>query len=61
MSHIHNNGRNETLDPEDWQAFAEMGQQMLDDMLAYLHAGRGSEFTRFVWQSCVYLGGNAGD
>ena len=46
MSHLENNGRDETLDPEDWLAFTEMGQQMLSDMLSHLETVR----ERPVWQ-----------
>ena len=46
MSHIPTNSHEETLDPEDWEAFAKTGQQMLDDMLAYLETIR----ERPVWQ-----------
>ncbi len=40
------NRREETLDPEDWQAFAEVGRQMLNDMLAYLETVREHP----IWQ-----------
>ena len=46
MSYISNRGREETLDPEDWEAFVEIGQQMLSDMLTYLQTIR----ERPVWQ-----------
>ena len=31
-----NNRKNETLDPENWDEFSELGHQMLDDMVNFL-------------------------
>lgn len=46
MAQSFNTGPEETLDPQDWQAFAEVGQQMLRDMVAYLETVREHP----VWQ-----------
>lgn len=40
-------GVEETLDPEDWSALRQLGHQMVDDMLEYLHTVR----ERPVWRS----------
>ena len=38
--------KEETLDPQDWQAMRELGRRMVDDMIAYLQTVR----ERPVWQ-----------
>jgi glutamate/tyrosine decarboxylase-like PLP-dependent enzyme len=40
------NGREETLDPEDWNALRSLGHRMVDDMLTWLENVRERE----VWQ-----------
>ena len=41
-----NGGPEETLDPEDWQAFRELAHRMVDDALTYLETVR----ERPAWQ-----------
>jgi glutamate/tyrosine decarboxylase-like PLP-dependent enzyme len=46
MTHLEGTPPEETLDPEDWDAFRELGHRMLDDMLDYMKATR----ERPVWR-----------